>query len=183
MNSWLKAFLCLAIIGLVYAGYDMLKLYSQLIAIVFALVGIIMVFLFEKINWQLLMRLLRKEREIYSVDEWREKAVAALKRNNPSLFNKGECFEAEILQSIPIGVLYSFVPGLEERKCAFGEVWKDSKNLIISPLDSVEWHLRTNFCKSMKEVGLLYLKKEDVEKISIWKQNKILITKPTVEVV
>jgi hypothetical protein len=109
---------------------------------------------FDKVNWAVF----QKEREVCTLEEWMPKAVPALKKNSPEAFRGGEKFEGEIIQSVPVGIIWCYVPGLGHRKCAFGEVWRDSRNIIISPLDTIEWHLRTNFCKSKREVGELYLK-------------------------
>ncbi len=80
MNNWLKVFCMFLVCLAAYIGFDVLKLYGEVMTVIFAVIGIVLVLLVDKLNWSLLARIFHPEREIYSVDEWREKAVAALKK-------------------------------------------------------------------------------------------------------
>lgn len=173
MNKWVKfGVACLLAFAAYFVGYETLGLYGQLFAFVFVGLSFVAVYVGSRVNWKLLFH---KPRELYSLREWKPKAIAALEANYPGRV-QGELYtEAEILYSVPVGLIWCVespnVP-LHERRCAFGTIYKDTKVEILSPLDTLQFHLRKNFCKSASEVGKLYLKKEDVLEQSLFKNEK-----------
>jgi len=169
MNQYLK-FSVAAIVALfVFFGlHAELGLIQEQAAIVIAAIVFLLILIHDKINWRVFL----PPREVLSVDDWRNKAVAALERNYPGRVLGELFFEAEILQDGPVGVLWvSESPDVElhERRCCFGEVWKDSQNYVCSPLATLQWHLRSNYCKSKLEAGLKYLKRADKKPEGIFK--------------
>lgn len=168
MVNWLKVIAVIIALAFVYfGGYEAWHLYTLPFAVFLLFIVVILAFFLDKINWSVF----RKEREILSCEEWAPRAVAALKRNNPDWF-RDKKFEAEILRSIPIGIVWVYSLGAleDDKKCAFGEVWKDSQNFIISPLARLNWHERTNVVLGKEAVGLKYLKKTDLRPESILKK-------------
>lgn len=167
MNKWFKVFFCAIAAGAIYLFLKPYFGFNDQFAAILIAVACAGIFFADKINWALLFH---KERELLSLQAWKVKAIAALKANSPEFFGQDWGFEAEIIYSVPIGVLYCYIPGLDERKLAFGEVWADSINPIVSRLETFENHVHWCNCKSLREAGEFYLKHSDKVPLSIWKE-------------
>lgn len=154
MNKYYKIGLCLLISSIIYfVGFEAMQLYVQFVAFALIIIACSIVWVLDKIN----LAVFKKPREVFTMEEWLPKAIAALKKNSPESFRDGTHFEGEILQGVPAGIIYGYVVGLGHRKCAFGEIWKDAKNPIVSSFETLEFHLRSNFCKSKEEAAKIYL--------------------------
>lgn len=155
MNNWLKAGLCaFSAIIIYFVGFEAMQLYSWVFSFFLILVACAIVLGADKVNWGLLFK---KDKTVLSLDEWTPKAVAAVKKNSPHDFRDGTRFEAEVLGK-GAGLLWAYPQSAEHRRCAFGDMYKDSPNPIISPLAPLKWHLHTAFCSSKFDVAELYLR-------------------------
>ena len=167
MNPWVKVVLAIFSCGVTWFFLKPFFGFNELFAILIS-VGFIVFFVFvDRINWLLLFE---RERDVLSLAEWKPKAVSALERNHPrGLANHGFKFEADILYSVPIGVLWVARSGPSFCECAFGEVWADSKNTIVSPLKDLNSHLHDTHTKSIEDAGRVYLR--DFAKVKVKEQN------------
>lgn len=154
MNKYYKLAICGLLASIIYfVGHEALQLYVQFVAFALIVAACFVVWFLDRVNFAAF----KKPRERLTLEQWLPKAIAAVKKNNPSDFRGGQKFEGELLQNVPAGVLKVYVPGIEHCEYAFGEIWKDAENPICSSLTTIENHKRTNFCSSKEEVARVYL--------------------------
>ena len=173
MSKWLQIGGSAIICAVVYfVGFEALQLYSEPFAFVLAIACVVMFLVGLRVNWSVIFK---RNREIFSRLEWMPLAVSDLEANYPDRVRGKLYFEAEVLMACPIGVLYVVespnIP-LHQRRCAFGSVFKDSPNIILSPLMTYEAHIRRLDCKSMVELGRKYLRESERVPLSVWKTDE-----------
>jgi len=174
MNKWFQVIGSILICCCIYfVGFESLQLFTQEFAFVLAAVGVIVFLVGLRVNWAVIFK---KDREIYTRKELLPLAVSDLEQNYPDKVRGKLYFEGELLASVPIFILHvveSPNTPLHQRRCAFCSAYKDSPNIILSPLLTFEAHLRRLNCKSVDEIGRKYLRDSEVSPLSVWKnENK-----------